>query len=257
MLAPEEPLRTAAGTVVIFDYDWTLIDTNSDTWIIEQLHEPTHASIMRRARTRRGQWTQLMDEALVEMQANGVSIEAIRECASRVPFHPDMLEGAKFAAGLPSTSVHVISDANTTYIESFLEAQGLRGRVQSLVTNPTYLDPDSRLRVRHFHAHTCAECPPNLCKSAALDLVLDGSSSARAATTRPRVVYVGDGRGDWCPVANRLGPQDIAFVRASEAHPSARGLLDALETAPPGRVTCKIVKWETGEDFLAALRAVL
>lgn len=53
--------------------------------------------------------------------------------------------------------------------------------------------------------HGCERCPRNLCKGLELRAV-------RERRPDTRVLYIGDGSGDWCPVAS-LGRGDVVCAR--------------------------------------------
>lgn len=65
--------------------------------------------------------------------------------------------------------LRIVSDANRFFIEAILECHGLLGCFSQIVTNPTSVEQDGRLRIfphcdlgSSFHG--CNLCPPNLCK---------------------------------------------------------------------------------------------
>ena len=58
-----------------------------------------------------------------------------------------------------------------------------------------------------YGGHSCAKCPPNLCKTQVLRDILSKE------TQRPRVVYIGDGSNDVCPAINALEEGDVLLAR--------------------------------------------
>lgn len=91
----------------------------------------------------------------------------------------------------------IISDANdfgiTKILARFLGEDA--ARAVPLLTNKTYLTKTGCLQINPFTTQwDCDFCPQNLCKGSALE--------AYIAQTGPfeRVVYVGDGKNDICPV---------------------------------------------------------
>ena len=71
------------------------------------------------------------------------------------------------------------------------------------------------MRVTRHHAtalppHGCPHCPLNLCKGGVLDALRAQWPSDAT------LVYVGDGRGDYCPTL-RLGASDWVFARSEYA----------------------------------------
>jgi 2,3-diketo-5-methylthio-1-phosphopentane phosphatase len=189
--------------LVIFDYDWSLVNENSDTLVFHSLCPELVAEIATRRREQPS-WTQLMDDLLGELvqRLPHLSQEQIQDAVAQIPVQPRMLDALRMAVETFGAHVQIVSDANTVYIESMLALHDLHAYVKRVVTNPAAFEPGSnRLRVRPFHAleqppHGCALCPTNMCKGRILDAI-------RAETDYDIVLYVGDGGGDFCP-ATRL-----------------------------------------------------
>ena len=116
------------------------------------------------------------------------------------------------------------SDANSYYICQLLSLYGLAGAFSETYTNPAHWDEQTgALRVSPYHAtsHGCARCPRNLCKGQVVGHLL----ARQVADSAPqRIVYIGDGRGDFCPTSRLLAGLDgagsaEAVVLAREAYP--------------------------------------
>lgn len=78
---------------------------------------------------------------------------------------------------------------------------------------------------------------------------LDAYKERHASSKYERIIYVGDGGNDYCPV-KRLGPNDIAFVRRN------RGL--AKRILEEGGIQCQVRYWSgawEAEQLLLLLRA--
>ena len=205
----------AAGTsgrcLIVWDFDWSLVNENSDTWVIEQLDPSGRVWNEVEAKLRAGemQWTQLMDWALGELHKDGHAPEAIGKALASLPILDGATAAVRLGAAAGATQ-RILSDANTVYISTILEARGLADVFPVVETNPASYDAAGRLRVRpHQPAelpHACALCPPNLCKGAVLQQWLSEQPS--------RCVYIGDGGGDFCP-ATRLRAGDVLLARAA------------------------------------------
>lgn len=206
ILPPPTPLSLAADasgqTLVVFDYDWSLINENSDTFIFKVLY-PQLLEQLRERRVSQPSWTRLVDDLLQQLALDkpGISAEVIRQTVAGVPILPRMLDAFRLAGSRTGVAVAIVSDANTVYIESMLEHYGLSSLVTEVVTNPAVFEQDhqrSSLRVRPYHdetvkpAHGCPLCPSNMCKGIILDRL-------RRKHSASRVLYVGDGTGDFCP----------------------------------------------------------
>lgn len=235
--------------LIIWDYDHSLIDDNSDTFIPAALI-PSDAETFIRAGLSRGvQWTRLMDDVCGHMHSQGVTASSIISTAASVPVHASILAIIRAAGALaPHTAMQrILSDANTVYIHSFLEHHGLTPFFSAVHTNPASFDAAGRLRVSPAHTgepHSCARCPVNLCKGAVLRRWL---STDFAHTARPRCIYVGDGAGDACP-SLELEEGDVILAREGFA------LAKLLRQHPP---RARVHEWRDGADVHRVIADVL
>eukprot|EP00611_Tribonema_gayanum_P020731 TRINITY_DN3849_c0_g1_i1.p2 TRINITY_DN3849_c0_g1~~TRINITY_DN3849_c0_g1_i1.p2 ORF type:complete len:153 (-),score=43.51 TRINITY_DN3849_c0_g1_i1:134-592(-) len=143
----------------------------------------------------------------------------------------------------------ILSDANTHFIEAITAHHGIRSAFASVITNGSEYALDGRLLVTPHHPahapHACALCPPNLCKGGVLDTI---------KAPYQRVIYVGDGGGDFCP-ATRMSAGDLVLARHAEDR--AYGLWHKLMKCAPGQVAAEARTWSTGEDLYRIFAAEL
>lgn len=242
--------RTADSVLVIFDYDWSLIDENSDTFIFSQLYPQLLATLHERRKSERS-WTKLMNEMLNQLAQDkpAISPAMIRDAVSRAPIQSQMLNALRLASKQYNTQVKIVSDANSVYIESMLTARNLLPNVSEIITNPALFEAmengRTRLRVSPYHSenlapHGCKWCPTNMCKGQIVD-------SLRQAHPYITILYVGDGSGDFC-AATRLTKNDLVFARADEANGKAYGLKARIDRHPT-MVAAPVIPWRTGEDI--------
>ena len=265
-LARAHPSAEMPHTVV-FDFDLTMVDVNSDTFVPERVCPPVLAFID--AARRETQWTALMAEAARRMRAAGVTRAQIAAALRVMPCAPE-LPAAVRAARAAGAALHVVSDANTIYIQEFLQDHGLAPLFDSIVTNPARWEcaegggegAEPTLVIEPFHAlgrapHGCALCPTNLCKGAVLDALglsrgEGGGGSGDAAAAGCCVIYCGDGGGDLCP-ALRLGSGDLILAR--EGFPLARRLRERAGTEAAARA--EVVEWKDGAELAGRILARL
>lgn len=229
------------GVLVVWDFDHSLIEDNSDTRIPETIDARWRAYIDKHRSP--GLWTALMADTAVKMHSAGVASEALRSAAAQLDVNADVLRVIRELDESGATQI-ILSDANAFYIESFLAAhEGLsrifEGRV---LTNPAAVDESDCLRIRPFHdaaaePHGCPRCPPNLCKGV-LQFHLRGRSP------ESRVFYIGDGGGDVCPSRRAMRAGDSVFARAN--YPLAKALMDE----PP---LARVVTWGSGAQLRDSL----
>merc|ERR1719313_1608382 len=159
----------------------------------------------------------------------------------------------------------ILSDANTVFIDEFLAYHGIRDLFSEVATNPAEFDSNGRLHVRPHHEgapHSSPICPPNLCK---------GSVLAKVRSSLPsevRVIYVGDGGGDFCP-ACELRPGDAVLCRAPPSPPLQNfGLHSPIEKLRAGRayqgrdgnpveLKAEVFFWSSGAEVAAIFETLL
>ncbi|MCO5554934.1 hypothetical protein L7F22_008473 [Adiantum nelumboides] len=223
-----------AGSLLIFDFDHSLIDCNSDPWVVDHLGA---SQLMLSLRPLIPSWTHLMDRMMEELAASGRTVHDIEDALRQIPVHPAMIKSIK-AAHSWGWEAQIISDANSFFIQTILTAHDLDSYFSEIHTNQAQVDERGVLRIGPYQRpppHKCPLCPPNMCKGAILD-------SVRAASQLPRqrTIYIGDGGGDYCPSV-RLREAD--HVLAREGFPLLR-----LIEKNPGAVKATVHKWSTALD---------
>ena len=169
-----------AGIVVVFDFDKTIIDVDSDNWVVDNLG---FTELFERLLPTMP-WNTLMDTMMGELHARGKTLGDVAEVLRAAPIDPRVPAAIKAAYAL-GCDLRVLSDANAFFIETVLEHHGLRGCFSQINTNPSHVDADGRLRIGPYHAapHGCGvgTCPPNMCKGQVLDRILREASAGSAA----------------------------------------------------------------------------
>ncbi|KDN35647.1 hypothetical protein K437DRAFT_230141 [Tilletiaria anomala UBC 951] len=210
--------------LIVFDFDWSLADQDTDRWV----HEALAPHLRRRMKSLKPhmQFTDLCAMMLRELHAEGKTPEQIKDAMRALPFHPGMVRGVKAlkASKLVDTTFFLLSNSNTVYIDTILTEQGLQPPTgpqifTEIVTNPARFLPSGLLELKRrvpapgepgSREHGCAVgCSANMCKGEELDAFIARHGGRQAFE---RIIYVGDGGNDFCPVL-RLGAQDVAFVR--------------------------------------------
>ncbi|KAI9497808.1 phosphatase phospho-type [Zychaea mexicana] len=222
--------------LAVFDFDWSLIEADSDATVCKHFCPNKWASLPPSAQ--RMQWTDLIDQTLCEIQDGGSSIDDIEKVLQRVPMVPSALELLE-SLRASNTRVLILSDANTFFIDVILRAHGVRDLVSDIITNPAYTDDQGRLRINRRilsteAPHNCPNtCTVNICKGQELDRYIATHGPFR------RIMYVGDGMNDYCP-GLRLKHTDLYFVR------NGKQLARALTTKPEvaGRLLVQVTYWK-------------
>ncbi|KAG9456558.1 hypothetical protein H6P81_001066 [Aristolochia fimbriata] len=225
------------GIIVVFDFDKTIIECDSDEWVLEALGA-THLFNQLRPTM---PWNRLMDTMMTELHSQGKTIEDIAECLKSIPLHPRLVAAIKSAYAL-GCELRIVSDANVFFIETILKHHGLFDCFSEINTNPSFIEEDGKLRIFPFHdfsvsSHGCSTfdlCPPNMCKGRIMERILV------SLETKKRIIYLGDGKGDYCPCL-KLGEGDLVMPRKDFP-------LWDLIACNPGVVKAEVHGWSYGED---------
>ncbi|MFQ6638429.1 hypothetical protein Gotur_016848 [Gossypium turneri] len=197
-----------AAIVVVFDFDRTLIDGDSDSWVVTEMGLSDLFHQLRSTLP----WNSLMDRMMKELHSRGETADDIAECLKKTPVHPRITAAIK-AAHAFGCDLRILSDANQFFIEKILEYHDLLGCFSKIYTNPTFVDEEGRLRIFPYHdstlsPHGCSLCPSNLCKGQ----VLNNIQASAPESERQNFIYLGDGSGDYCPTL-KLGDKDYVMPR--------------------------------------------
>ncbi|KAF8388843.1 hypothetical protein HHK36_025523 [Tetracentron sinense] len=226
-----------AGIVVVFDFDKTIIDCDSDNWVVDELG----ATELFNQLLPTMPWNSLMDKMMRVLHSQGKTIEDIAECLKRAPLHPRIIPAIKSAHAL-GCDLRIVSDANLFFIETILKHHGIMGYFSEINTNPSFIDEEGRLRILPYHditssPHECILCPPNMCKG----LVIERIQNSASAEEKKRFIYLGDGKGDFCP-SLKLGEAD--FVMPRKNFP-----VWELICSNPMLIKAEINEWSDGEEL--------
>ncbi|PHU15163.1 Inorganic pyrophosphatase 1 [Capsicum chinense] len=226
-----------AGIVVVFDFDKTIIDVDSDNWVVDELGVTDLFNQLLPTMP----WNSLMDRMMKELHARGETIEEMEEVLKRVPVHPRIVQAIKSAHAL-GCDLRVVSDANVFFIETILKHLGIRDCFSEINTNPCYVDEEGRLHILPYvdfetSPHGCNLCPPNMCKS----MIIERIQATMAKEGKKRMIYLGDGIGDFCPTL-KLGEGD--FVMPRKDYP-AWNLMNENRTL----LKAAVHEWTAGEEL--------
>ncbi|KAJ8905302.1 hypothetical protein NDN08_001809 [Rhodosorus marinus] len=182
---------SADTTWLVFDFDNTLIDENSDYFVFERLGSDILDTL--RDRTRSVGFTQAVDECLAILWNRGISVHDLRKELGNISVNAKLAGALLQTRSVVSERCMIVSDANTEYIRTILKRNGLDdGVFERIVTNPSFLESD-RLRVKPFDNNngTCRRCPENLCKGRVIEDFrekrneLSASAAVKAAGLEP------------------------------------------------------------------------
>ncbi|RVX17078.1 Inorganic pyrophosphatase 2 [Vitis vinifera] len=223
-----------AGIVVVFDFDKTIIDVDSDNWVVDELG----ATDLFNQLLPTMPWNSLMDRMMKELHSQGKTIDDIAEVLKRIPIHPRVVPAIKSAHAL-GCDLKIVSDANLFFIETILKHLGVMDCFSEINTNPSFVDEEGRLRIFPHHdftssSHGCSLCPPNMCKGMVIKRI-------QASISTEKFIYLGDGSGDFCP-SLKLGSGDYVMPRKNFP-------LWDLICRNPNLIKAEVHEWSDGEEL--------
>ncbi|PSS18051.1 Inorganic pyrophosphatase [Actinidia chinensis var. chinensis] len=226
-----------AGIVAVFDFDKTIIDLDSDNWVVDELGFTDLFNQLLPTMP----WNTLMDTMMKELHSNGKTIDDIVKVLERVPIHPRIVPAIKAAHAL-GCELRIVSDANLFFIETIVKHLGLTDYFSEINTNPSYVDEEGRLKIfpcHDFHSspHGCNLCPPNMCKG----MVMERIQASVASEGKKKFIYLGDGSGDFCP---SLKLREGDHVMPRKDYP----VWDLICKNRP-HIKAEIHEWSDGEDL--------
>ncbi|GLJ23477.1 hypothetical protein SUGI_0444730 [Cryptomeria japonica] len=223
-------------TVVVFDFDLTIIDCDSDPWVMEKLGATERFESLLPTLP----WNTVMDKMMGELHAQGKTISDIEASLRTIPLYPETIRAIKFAFSL-GCDLWIVSDANLFFIKTILETHDLLQYFTEIKTNPAFIEESGRLRISPFHPftvapHGCNLCPPNMCKGA---IITEMRNSIENGWNR-RFIYLGDGAGDFCPT--------LKLVEGDDVLPRKEYPLSKLIEKNPELVKAQIHEWSNSKD---------
>ncbi|KAK2532540.1 Phospho2 [Columba livia] len=213
--------------LLVFDFDHTIIDENSDTWIVKCAPEKKLPNGLRNS-YRPGRWTEYMGRVFVYLGDNGIKEDEMERTMTTIPFTAGMVDLLGFIGENKELfDCIIVSDSNTVFIDWILKAAGFHKVFDEVFTNPAAFGSTGYLTVQNFHAHHCAQCPKNLCKRKVLKEFLDKQLER--------------------------GKDDIAMPR--QGYTLEKKISQLAQDLSP--VECSVLVWSSGIDIMSYLKLLM
>ncbi|KAK9944996.1 hypothetical protein M0R45_010529 [Rubus argutus] len=141
----------AGNIVVVFDFDKTIIDCDSDNWVVDELG----ATDLFNQLLPTMPWNSLMDKMMKELHSQG---KTIAEVLKRISIYPRIVPAIKAAHAL-GCDLRIVSDANLFFIEKIVKHLGLEEYFSEINTNPGYVDEEGRVMISPYYDFTNSGSP--------------------------------------------------------------------------------------------------
>ncbi|XP_007539362.1 pyridoxal phosphate phosphatase PHOSPHO2 [Erinaceus europaeus] len=236
--------------LLVFDFDNTIINDNSDTSIIQCAPGKKLPSELKDS-YKKGFWTEFMGRVFKYLGEEGVREDEMRRTVTSMPLTPGMVELLTFIRKKKDTfDCIIISDSNSVFINWVLEASEFHDVFDKVFTNPAAFDSNGYLTVQNHHAHSCSKCPKNLCKNVVLVEFVD--QQLQQGVNYTRIVYIGDGGNDVCPVTS-LKKDDVAMAR--KGYTLQKTVTRMSQNLEP--IASSVVIWSSGIEIISHLQFLI
>ncbi|KAM3138009.1 hypothetical protein pb186bvf_009904 [Paramecium bursaria] len=198
-------MQTKKRFLFLFDFDNTIVDQNTDTYIWKLLPEgenslPNYIMEDIRNKVWIRTWNKFMRKVLQHYYHINISPDQIKQCLQEMHLSPGFQNLFQYISlNQEIIESSIVSDSNTFFIGSILEKQNLTQLFTKVLTNPVHVIDNVELDIRPFHKNNCQSesCPYNQCKQKA---ILDNYNIEEYE----QVCYFGDGRNDYCACKKRI-----------------------------------------------------
>lgn len=198
--------------LVVFDFDETIVDCNSDSWVHQLAKDK---KIPEKLEYYLGQdYFKHVQSVLAFLHKEGINEKDYFDCLSLMPQVSGIVEPLITTLGSMKDKydIVILSDANSFFISSYLKSIGLEDTITAVLTNPGRISDDGQLLITEYHIQDyCTLSSRNLCKGEALRNFI-GKMMLDKKTVYTCVNYVGDGENDFCP-SSKLSTRDRIFPR--------------------------------------------
>ncbi|GFS27147.1 pyridoxal phosphate phosphatase PHOSPHO2 [Elysia marginata] len=242
-----------ARYLLAFDFDHTLIDANSDVYIIKLAPNGELPAEIKDLYKDTG-WIEYMGQIFKYLHKNGSKQSDILSCMSEIPLTEGMRELLDFTSKAGCFEHIIISDSNSVFINHILATHSLSVVMAGIFTNPAEFNDAGCLTLQGYHSQDwCSLSTVNMCKGHILKNFID--MKRKSGIEYASVLYVGDGYNDLCP-SLELRPQDFVFPRVGfKLHKLITKMSKENKPVDMSALTARIKQWESGLDILETVKS--
>ena len=227
--------------LLIFDFDQTIIDVDSEFSMVEKLCPDLFEERIKGDLYLKYKWIDLNNYIYTRLKQNGYNYKDVKEYLTSLKLSPNFKELFEYIKKNKNKFETLILSANNTHvINLILTSHNIRDCIDHICCNEGVIDEDNILKIiptNEKYEH-CEDDKPFLCKSLFFEDFIKNKE-----TIFDKVFYVADGGNDFC-LSKKLGNNDIIFPRKDY------GLYKILyDKNGKNEVKAKIVSWENGNDI--------
>ncbi|CAK9825321.1 Probable phosphatase phospho2 [Anthophora retusa] len=234
------------SVLAAFDFDHTIANGNTDTVVRKLLPKENLPDSVKDSYRSDG-WIPYMGKIFKLLHSSSIDIDQIKTAIVNIPSVPG-IETLLKELHSQGCEIIIISDSNILFISEWLKNKNLSHVITQTFTNPAKIDDDGLIKLDMYHVqNSCKLSTINLCKGQILEDYIKKRNDE--GVHFDRIVYVGDGKNDLCPII-RLSERDVAFPRKD--YTLIKMLNDAENYQIP-KINARIFPWSDGVQILKKL----
>nr|CAD7586338.1 unnamed protein product [Timema genevievae] len=233
--------------LALFDFDHTLVHGDTTTILEGILQEGEDVSDKKIIHSLSKDAVKMMNDQYCDLHSKGVKHEQLREKLSEIRITECMEDLVKFLKNY-NTEIVILSDLNTILINDWLRIWNLEPYIDKVISNPSTISNDGCLLVQPFRDQNhCTLSYKSLCKGDEMEDYI--KERGKNGVHFYRVIYVGDGINDLCPVL-RLSKTDFVFPRAGF---KLENDINKIKNHPTNPIKPSVHVWNSGLDIIDIL----
>lgn len=231
--------------LVVFDFDHTIIDANSDIHVNKLFPTDDDRLTAEKNSSQFDCWTNRMQDIFRHLQKHHIQQSDYIRNMQEIALTSGFSHLIEYLHSLPQSHLIIASDSNLVFIETILKHHHLDRAFEGVFTNPAYFNNDEQcLIIEQYGQQTCSTCPSNMCKREIIEKYL-----RTKYTEQMPVLFIGDGHNDVC-AAKSLKKGDLVCARSGYRMAKE---LKQLEGSDKEKLQAELFEWNNGkeiEDFI-------
>ena len=226
--------------LLIFDFDQTIIDLDSEFSMVEKL-APDLFKEMNGDLYVKDNWIEFNNYLYSRIKQNGYNYNDVKEYLSFLKLSPNFEELFEYIRKNKNKLETVIITGNNTHVVNLvLSSHNIKDCIDNICCNEGILDENNLLKIKCINEkyEHCEDDRPFLCKSLFFEDFIKNKENKF-----DKIFYICDGSNDFC-LSKKLGINDIIFPRKNY---SLYKIL--FDKNGKNEVKANIVPWVNGKDI--------
>ena len=232
---------TTKKKLVVFDFDCTIINVDSERTQFPLLPEEVYTTTLEKFNASPYNWIDFMNSIYAQFKKFHITLEDIKNVLDSIELTPGMETLLNFLRDHKEEYEPVIiSNASSFNLDYILTKKGYKDIFKKIMCNKSKLDNDGMVYIFKNPAHNCDKCNPCRCKAKNLNDFL-GANNRR---NYEKIYFICDGSNDFC-LAKQLESSDCVFPRKDYAFCSI--LLDPEQKE---KLKCEVRPFEDASSIV-------